>query len=140
MEVLQSLLDESGADQIIAEEDYTPYARLRSVLVGGCLPLKLVQGQQCLHPLAALKTDTAPCFRNFNPLLQRRKFDPEGTYIRRWVPELIGLDASIIHAPWEKGAGVEGYPGPIVEHGSVWERALIAINQRWMHSPEQFCV
>ncbi len=66
VEVLQGLLAESGADQIIAEEDFTPYARLRSVLVGGCLPLKLVQGQLGLHPLAALKANGKP-YQVFTP-------------------------------------------------------------------------
>ncbi len=60
VDVLQTLIEESGAEQIFAEEDYTPYARLRSVLVGGCLPLKLVQGQLGLHPLGALKANGKP--------------------------------------------------------------------------------
>ena len=60
VEVLERLISESGADQIYAEEDFTPYARLRSVLVGSYLPLKLVQGQLGLHPLAALKANGKP--------------------------------------------------------------------------------
>ena len=66
VEVLERLLSESGADQIYAEEDFTPYARLRSVLVGSYLPLKLVQGQLGLHPLAALKANGKP-YRVFTP-------------------------------------------------------------------------
>ena len=59
-EVLEQLIEETQASQIFAEEDYTPYDRLRSVLVGGYLPLKLIQGQLGLHPLAALKANGKP--------------------------------------------------------------------------------
>lgn len=66
VEVLERLISECGADQIYAEEDFTPYARLRSVLVGSYLPVKLVQGQLGLHPLAALKANGKP-YRVFTP-------------------------------------------------------------------------
>jgi deoxyribodipyrimidine photolyase len=44
--------------------------------------------------------DAAPYFRMFNPLLQGAKFDPEGAYVRRWVPELKRLPAPLVHGPW----------------------------------------
>lgn len=79
--------------------------------------------------------DAAPYFRVFNPTLQSRKFDPDGAYIRRWVPELAGLDARQIHEPAAAGPielaanGVvlgHDYPEPIVDHARARERALAA--------------
>lgn len=82
--------------------------------------------------------DAAPYFRVFNPVLQGEKFDPDGGYVRRWVPELAGLDNQWIHRPWEApelllhAAGVvlgETYPKPIVEHAGARDRALLAHGQ-----------
>lgn len=85
--------------------------------------------------VAGTGLDAAPYFRIFNPVTQSRRFDPDGTYIRRWVPELAGLDPSMIHAPWETppldlaAAGVvldDTYPAPIVDHSLARERTLAA--------------
>jgi deoxyribodipyrimidine photo-lyase len=74
---------------------------------------------------AGTGTDAAPYFRIFNPVLQSMKFDPHGDYIRRWVPELRSVETNNIHAPWEKGIQVKGYPArPIVERDK--ERTLMA--------------
>jgi len=62
-------------------------------------------------------TDAAPYFRMFNPVLQSKKFDPEGEYIRRFVPELELLSNKEIHAPWEK-VRPTNYPAPIVDHAT----------------------
>jgi deoxyribodipyrimidine photo-lyase len=75
--------------------------------------------------IAGTGTDAAPYFRIFNPILQSTKFDPQGDYIRRWIPELRHVAAKDIHAPWEKGIKVNGYPErPIVERDK--ERTLQA--------------
>ncbi|MEF9978060.1 MAG: deoxyribodipyrimidine photo-lyase [Thermomonas sp.] len=66
--------------------------------------------------VAGTGVDAAPYFRIFNPVTQSRRFDPQGSYIRRWVPELRGLGDAAVHAPWEQGLRVEGYPAmPIVD-------------------------
>jgi deoxyribodipyrimidine photo-lyase len=78
---------------------------------------------------AGTGTDAAPYFRIFNPVLQSAKFDPNGDYIRRWVPELGGLNKKEIHAPWEFGIKVAGYPEtPIVDRNVVKERTMAAYN------------
>jgi deoxyribodipyrimidine photo-lyase len=88
--------------------------------------------------VAGSGADAAPYFRVFNPVLQGEKFDPDGIYVRHWVPELKELPKSAIHQPWEAaplelaGAGVtlgKTYPHPIVDHRLGRERALKAYQQ-----------
>ena len=85
--------------------------------------------------VAGCGADAAPYFRIFNPVLQGEKFDPEGHYVRRWVPELADLPADLIHQPWTAtplelaSANVtlgKTYPEPIVDHKAARERALAA--------------
>ncbi len=82
---------------------------------------------------AGCGADASPFFRVFNPVSQAEKFDPQGDYIRRWVPELAGLDRPHIFQPHEappvvlQAAGVElglDYPLPMVDHGEARRRAL----------------
>ena len=84
---------------------------------------------------AGTGTDAAPYFRIFNPVLQGKKFDPQGDYVRRWVPELAGVPDKFIHTPWEmspleqsavKVIIGQDYPAPIVEHARARERPLRA--------------
>ena len=88
--------------------------------------------------VAGSGADAAPYFRIFNPVLQGETFDPDGAYVRRWVPELGRLDSAHVHAPWRAPgealarAGVvlgKTYPRPIVDHAAARARALAAFEQ-----------
>ena len=88
--------------------------------------------------VAGCGADAAPYFRIFNPVLQGVKFDPDGAYVRQWVPELAGIPSAYIHAPWEApalelaAAGVtlgRDYPAPIVDHAEARDAALAALKQ-----------
>ena len=88
--------------------------------------------------VAGCGTDAAPYFRIFNPVSQSKKFDPDGAYIRRWVPELSELPNEFIHEPW-KADGLaqqlanarigEDYPLPIVDLRETRQNALDAYRQ-----------
>lgn len=82
---------------------------------------------------AGCGTDAQPYFRVFNPTLQGEKFDPNGDYVRRWVPELSNLPVKYIHRPHEAPANVlaaakvrlgDNYPEPIVDHAMARDRFL----------------
>ena len=75
---------------------------------------------------AGTGTDAAPYFRIFNPVSQGEKFDPEGSFVRQWVPELRDVPADRVHRPWENPLllGRSGYPTPIVDHARQRERCL----------------
>ena len=88
--------------------------------------------------VAGCGADAAPYFRIFNPMTQGRKFDPEGHYVRRWVPELARLPSEHIHEPWSAPADVlatagvtldQDYPGPVVDHAAARKRALAAFEE-----------
>jgi deoxyribodipyrimidine photo-lyase len=67
--------------------------------------------------VAGTGTDASPYYRVFNPVTQGKKFDPDGVYVKRWVPELRDLDPKHVHEPWTAPGGVPaGYPEPIVDH------------------------
>ena len=94
--------------------------------------------------VAGCGADAAPYFRVFNPVLQGARFDPDGGYVRRWVPELARLAAPYVHSPWTApedilaGAGVvlgKTYPRPIVEHAGARARALAAFGRMRSEGP-----
>ncbi len=86
---------------------------------------------------AGCGADAAPYFRVFNPTLQGKKFDPDGAYVRKWVPELAKLEDKYIHEPAKapaevlKAAGItlgKDYPKPIVDHSEARNKALAALD------------
>ncbi|MFF0264764.1 cryptochrome/photolyase family protein [Kribbella sp. NPDC004536] len=72
--------------------------------------------------VAGCGADAAPYFRIFNPVGQGLKFDPDGAYVRRWIPELRHLDGKTAHEPWKYDA--PGYPTPVVDHAEARREAL----------------
>jgi deoxyribodipyrimidine photo-lyase len=86
--------------------------------------------------VAGCGADAAPYFRVFNPVLQGQKFDPNGDYVRRWVPQLTTLESRYVHRPWQAPAEVllaaavrlgDNYPRPLVDHSAARQRALAAL-------------
>ena len=89
--------------------------------------------------------DAQPYFRVFNPMLQGKKFDPEGQYVRTYVPELEALPSRYIHAPWEAPPAVlnearitlgESYPNPVVEHATA-RKHFLATAKAFLNPPEK---
>jgi deoxyribodipyrimidine photo-lyase len=88
---------------------------------------------------AGTGTDAAPYFRVFNPVLQSKKFDPTGAYIRKWVPELANVPDQYIHEPWKipGGSRPNVYPEPIVDHDKSRSRAILAFQRAKMAAKER---
>ena len=85
---------------------------------------------------ASTGTDAAPYFRIYNPVTQGERHDPEGVYVRRWIPELARVPLEHLHAPWTMPAPVQAaagcrvgvdYPAPIVDHALARVRALVTV-------------
>ncbi|HEY1734247.1 MAG TPA: deoxyribodipyrimidine photo-lyase, partial [Acidimicrobiales bacterium] len=75
--------------------------------------------------VAGTGTDASPYFRVFNPVTQGQKFDPDGEFVRRWVPELAHVPGRKVHEPWTvDDAYAHGYPEPVVDHGEERVEAL----------------
>jgi deoxyribodipyrimidine photo-lyase len=74
--------------------------------------------------VAGVGTDAAPYFRILNPMLQAKRFDPAGEYVRRWVPELADVADKHVLEPWTASDPPQDYPGPIVDHAAARQRAL----------------
>ncbi|AZI57280.1 deoxyribodipyrimidine photo-lyase [Nakamurella antarctica] len=74
----------------------------------------------------------SPFFRIFHPITQGLKFDPDGDYVRKFVPELADIPGAMIHTPWDlPGGPPNGYPMPIIDHQAEREETL----RRWAARP-----
>jgi deoxyribodipyrimidine photo-lyase len=79
---------------------------------------------------AGCGTDASPYYRIFNPILQGLKFDPNGDYVRKYVPELRNLEGSSAHEPWEVFDGYsDGYPAQIVDHTTERNESLARLEE-----------
>jgi len=77
--------------------------------------------------VAGSGADAAPYFRIFNPVMQGEKFDPDGAYVRKWVPELKACNPKFIHRPWDAPDFTRlRYPAPMIDHATARDRALKA--------------
>lgn len=92
--------------------------------------------------VAGCGADAAPYFRVFNPVLQGARFDPQGRYVKRWLPQLASLPERWVHCPWQAPplvlheAGVRlgtDYPAPIIDHAEARRRALAAYRELTGH-------
>lgn len=79
--------------------------------------------------VAGSGADASPYFRIFNPVTQSKKFDSRGRYLRRFIPELAGVDDKAVHEPWKDATAAEGYPAPLVGLQESRARALDAYQQ-----------
>ncbi len=79
--------------------------------------------------VAGSGADASPYYRVFNPVLQGQKFDPEGVYVKKWVPELKSVPKEFIHNPWQMSLPPKAYPKPMVDHGIARDRALEAFKK-----------
>ena len=84
----------------------------------------LASNQHGWQWVAGCGTDAAPYFRVFNPTTQGKKFDPDGTYVRRWVPELADVATKHVHEPQAMDDPPPDYPEPIVDHAEERREAL----------------
>lgn len=84
----------------------------------------LASNQHGWQWVAGCGTDAAPYFRIFNPVTQGKKFDPDGTYVRRHVPELRDVPDRFVHEPWQLDQPPGGYPPPMVDHAAERREAL----------------
>ena len=134
--VIPALAAELGARDVFATRDVSPFARARDRGVAEGLAaaggrLHLGRGLLVAEPEEIHAADGRPV----TPVSQGRRFDPDGAYVRRWVPELARVPRECVHAPWTMPRDVQqatgclvgrDYPGPIVDHAAARERALAA--------------
>lgn len=88
--------------------------------------------------VASTGCDNQPWFRIFNPWLQQKRFDPDCTYIKRWIPELRDISARDIHR-WESRQVIDNYPAPMLDHATQAKRAKMMFRNVLSSSEESAC-
>ncbi|MFI2101670.1 cryptochrome/photolyase family protein [Isoptericola sp. NPDC019693] len=108
----------------LVKDLHVPWQRGASHFMAHLVDGDVSQNQLNWQWVAGTGHDAAPYFRVFNPVTQGKKFDPEGDYVRRWVPQLRGLDGLAVHEPWRLDPPPRGYPAPMVDHAHERRVAL----------------
>lgn len=108
----------------LVKDLHLPWQRGAAHFMAHLLDGDVAQNQLNWQWVAGTGRDAAPFFRIFNPTTQGRKFDPDGAYVRRWVPELAGVPDERVHEPWRLPEQPSGYPRPIVDHAAERRVAL----------------
>ena len=100
------------------------WRRGEAVFLEHLLDADMAQNNGNWQWVAGVGTDAAPYFRILNPTLQARRFDPEGRYVRHWIPELADVPAEHVHEPWKAAHPPGAYPAPILDHAEARQRTL----------------
>lgn len=113
------------AASFLVKDLHLDWTRGAAVFLDRLVDGDLASNQHGWQWVAGTGTDAAPYFRVFNPVAQSRRFDPDGDYLRRWLPELADVPAPAVHEPWAlPGGPPHGYPAPIVDHAAERVEAL----------------
>jgi deoxyribodipyrimidine photo-lyase len=131
-----------AAASFLVKDLHLPWQRGAAWFMKHLVDGDLASNQHGWQWTAGTGTDASPYFRVFNPTSQGKKFDPDGTYVRRWVPELASVPTKFIHEPWLMAPSSRAelpllldpavypaldravYPGPIVDHAAEREESL----------------
>ena len=106
----------------LVKDLHLPWQRGAQHFMEHLLDADVSQNQLNWQWVAGTGLDAAPYFRVFNPVAQGLRFDPDGAYVRRWIPELRGVPGRAVHEPWKLTTAPVGYPERMVDHAH--ERAV----------------
>ena len=110
----------------LVKDLHVPWQRGAAHFMDRLFDADLAQNQLNWQWVAGTGLDASPYFRIFNPITQGKKFDPDGEYVRRWVPELREVPGPAVHEPWRLAQPPRTYPGRIVDHATERKESLDA--------------
>lgn len=112
----------------LVKDLHLPWQRGAALFMERLLDADTAQNQLNWQWVAGTGRDASPYHRVFNPVSQGQRFDPDGEYVRRWVPELAAVPRAVIHEPWQLGlAAPADYPDRMVDHATERRHALAAV-------------